>query len=66
MIAVEVQGGNWIKGRHTNPASLEKEYEKLCQAAIDGWRVLLVTPTMIEDGTAIQSVLAILGVEQGG
>lgn len=44
MIAVEVNGGNFVGGRHANPVALGKEYEKLGQAAADGWSVVTCTP----------------------
>lgn len=55
-LALEVQGGIHIKGRHVQGAALEKEYEKLSEAAIRGWRVLFVTPEQIEDGSAFSLI----------
>ena len=43
-IAVELNGGNFVGGRHSNPVALGKEYEKMSQAAADGWAVLICTP----------------------
>lgn len=43
-LAVEVNGGNFVGGRHINPVSLSKEYEKIGQAAADGWCVIPCTP----------------------
>ena len=43
----EVQGGIFIKGRHTRGASLLKEWEKLNTASSMGWRVLFVQPSDI-------------------
>ena len=39
-IAIEVNGGNFVGGRHSNPVALGKEYEKMSQAAADGWAVM--------------------------
>jgi hypothetical protein len=44
MIAVEVNGGNFVGGRHQNPVALGKEYEKVAQAGADGWIVIPCTP----------------------
>jgi len=52
-VAVEVDGGSWIAGRHTRGAGFESDCEKLNEAALAGWKVLRVTPKMIEDGRAI-------------
>jgi hypothetical protein len=43
-IAVEIEGGVWIKGRHNHPASMIKEMEKYNEAARLGWRVFRFTP----------------------
>ena len=62
-IALEVQGGLFINGRHNRGAALLKEHAKLNQAVILGWSVMFCTPTDIEIG-AIFPILkqAILGV----
>lgn len=43
MIAVEVDGGVWTGGRHTNPAGYINDMEKLNTAASMGWLVLRIT-----------------------
>lgn len=47
MVAVEIQGGLFSGGRHTNGAALLKEYEKLNHAAMLGWRVMFFQPKAI-------------------
>ena len=49
-LAVEVNGGGWINGRHNRASSLEAEYEKLSHAAALGWRVMPVTYGMLDRG----------------
>ena len=49
-VALEVQGGNWKRGRHTRAAALLKEYEKLNAAACLGWRILYAAPADVESG----------------
>jgi very-short-patch-repair endonuclease len=49
-IAIEVEGGTWVLGRHNNPTSFEKELEKYNAAVCLGWRVLRFTPGMIKKG----------------
>lgn len=53
MVAVEVDGGAWIGGRHTSGSGFEADCVKLSTAAAMGWRVLRVTPRMIRDGVAL-------------
>lgn len=43
-VAVEVQGGIWTSGRHTQGAAMLKEWEKLNVAAALGWRILYCQP----------------------
>jgi len=52
-VAVEIQGGLHVGGRHTRGAALEREYEKLNELAIMGFRVLLVTPEQFERGDVV-------------
>lgn len=43
-IALEVQGGAHIRGRHSRGPALRLEHEKLNAAAVAGWRVLFAMP----------------------
>lgn len=49
-LAVEQQGGLFVRGRHTQGAALRKEYAKLNAAAALGWRVLFVLPEQMASG----------------
>ena len=53
LLAVEVDGGSWISGRHNRGAGFEADAEKYNEAALIGWRVLRVTPRMVDDGRAL-------------
>lgn len=46
-VALEIQGGLFVQGRHTRGAALLKEHEKLNAAAALGWRVLYCSPSTI-------------------
>jgi len=52
-IALEVEGGIWIQGRHSRGAGMVKDMDKYNTAATLGWRVLRVTPKQIENGEAL-------------
>lgn len=54
MVAVEVDGGAYVAGRHTRGAGFEADCEKQSEAAALGWRVLHVTPRQVESGQALQ------------
>lgn len=43
-IAVEVEGGIWIGGRHTSGSGFAKDMEKYNAATCLGWRLLRVQP----------------------
>ncbi len=46
-LALEVDGGVFINGRHTRGAGWLKDTEKLNLAATLGWRMLRCTPTQL-------------------
>ncbi len=43
-IAVEQEGGIWIRGRHTRGSGYIKDMEKYNKAVMLGWKVLRYTP----------------------
>lgn len=46
-LALEVDGGIWVRGRHSGGAGQLKDMEKFNAAACQGWRVIKVTPQQI-------------------
>lgn len=52
-MAIEVEGGVWVAGRHTRGAGYEKDLEKYNRAALLGWVVLRYTTKQITSGHAI-------------
>lgn len=61
-VAVEIQGGLFSGGRHVRGPALLKEYEKINEAQILGYKVLFVTPKQIDSGEAMSLVKRALGV----
>jgi hypothetical protein len=53
MIALEQEGGAWVKGRHTRGSGFVKDCEKYGEAFALGWTVVRATPQMIDSGIAI-------------
>jgi very-short-patch-repair endonuclease len=57
-LAIEQEGGIWIKGRsgkggaHSLPTNILRDMEKQNEAAILGWRVLRFTPDQVKRGLA--------------
>lgn len=53
-VAVEIEGGLYVAGRHTRASGFEADAEKYAEAAIAGWLVLRVTGHMVEDLRALK------------
>ena len=43
-IGIEIEGGVWIRGRHSRGKGMIADMEKYNWAAIHGWKVLRYTP----------------------
>lgn len=65
-VAVEVDGGGWVGGRHGRGKGMESDREKWCTAVTNGWTLLAVTPTHIVQGKALAWVEKALGLNQAG
>jgi len=60
-LAIEVEGGTWINGRHNRGSSMEAELEKYNAAAIQGWTVLRFTTSQVKRGEAVKAIIGYLG-----
>lgn len=63
LVAVEIEGGIWAKGRHTRGSGFTDDCEKYNAAALRGWRVFRFTDAMVESGAAINTIKAALAAE---
>lgn len=61
-LAIEIDGGVWVGGRHTRGAGVEKDNEKIAHLAMDGWLFLRVTPAQVSKGLAHTWAARILDV----
>lgn len=61
-VAVEIEGGSWMQGRHTRGAGYARDCEKYNAAVMAGWRVLRFTGEMLraDPGACIAQVVALL------
>ena len=59
MIAVEIDGGTWIQGRHSRGAGQSKDNEKINAAQSLGWKVYRFTPTDVKRGVFVRAMGAI-------
>jgi len=55
-VAVEIEGGIWVRGRHTRPTGFLRDAEKYNEAALAGWTLLRVVPGQIRSGEALQMI----------
>lgn len=46
-LAVEVEGGVWVKGAHGRGSGIMRDMEKQNCAVLEGWRVLRYTPSQL-------------------
>jgi hypothetical protein len=53
MVALEVMGGGYQRGRHHRPAGYTNDCCKLAAGVLQGWRVFYATPAQVNDGTAL-------------
>jgi len=61
-VALEIEGGIWLRTRrghgkgHAHPVRFLQDCEKYNEAVIMGWNLIRVTPKMIKDGKAIDTL----------
>ena len=61
-VALEIEGGVWLQGRHNRPAGFEKDRDKYNNAALSGWMVIRTVWKEVQSGKAAELVgLALFG-----
>ena len=53
-VAIEIEGGIWIMGRHNRGLGMIKDMEKYNEAMYYGSYMARFTPKMVKDGSAMQ------------
>jgi len=61
-VVAEVNGGTYAHMGHSTGAGIERDYEKLDLANLQGWRLFFFTRRMIESGEAIKYLTKVLNV----
>ena len=62
-VALEIEGGIYVRGRHSRGAGYEKDLEKYAHAMVDGWMVLRVSPGQLRDWQAAKWLAQLLSTE---
>ncbi len=66
MLAVEIEGGGWVNGRHVRGGGFAKDLVKYAEATALGWSVLRVDGAMIDDNRAAEYVRRCLESRNAG
>lgn len=66
MLAVEVDGGEWLRGRHYRPDGMARDREKTIAADRLGWTVLHFAGSQVRSGEAIALLKAWLAANESG
>ena len=61
MIAIEIEGGVYSRGRHVRPKGFLGDMEKYNRAVVLGWRVLRMTPQQFDGLEFVELVKEIRG-----
>jgi very-short-patch-repair endonuclease len=59
-LCVEVDGGEFMRGRHTRGAGMASDCEKHNLLVLAGWHTLRVTGGQVKDGSALAVVIEAL------
>jgi very-short-patch-repair endonuclease len=66
-VAIEVEGGAFVNGRHTRGAAFVKDCDKYNAAMLLGWRVFRFVPKQhVQTGLAIECIVRALSEEATG
>ena len=63
-LAVEIDGGGWVNGRHSRGDGIERDCEKASHVAMAGYRLMRVTPGQVKRGEALKWIMVALGLRK--
>ena len=56
---IEIEGGIWVRGRHTSPRGFAADAEKYLEATLAGWRVIRLVDDQIKT-PVIERIVALI------
>ena len=59
-MAVEIDGGMWVRGAHTRGRRIAQDHEKRNWLTLAGWRVLVYTGDQVKSGKAVNDIQSLL------
>ena len=63
-VALEIDGGTWVSGRHNRPGSVLKDMEKGNGYAVRGWLALHTPWAWVEDGSILPHLIRTIRLRQ--
>jgi hypothetical protein len=63
MVALEVEGGAWVGGRHNRGGGYLQDMVKYNRAVILGWRLLRCTPQQVNSGEVFALLAEAMGAQ---
>ncbi len=63
MVALEINGGAFIQGRHSRGRSQIADWIKLNEAQLAGWLVIQCSPQQVENGQVFPVIKLALGIQ---
>lgn len=64
MVAIELEGGVFIRGRHLRPKGYSRDCEKYNTAQLAGWRVFRLTTDQFERGEFLADIAKLVRCDQ--
>jgi very-short-patch-repair endonuclease len=59
-VALEIEGGVWTGGRHSNPSGFVGDMEKYNALACAGWRLIRIEPKGLLKASTVELIRAAL------
>lgn len=59
-LAIEINGGQWIKSGHSTGIGLGRDADKLYEAVKAGYRPLVLTGDLVKSGVGVKRVLELM------